>query len=275
MTHRNDCTRLTLLERVLHAAVFAPRVLPPATRPDVAGEGPVKLMLPEASGLDAPFAARFRRTVWSVHRHGRQVAVHAATSGGFALALDAIGAAVARAPRPDHRHRVEHASIAPPPLIERAAGLGVVVVSNPIFLHESGSRYRATIPNDDLPHLYAVGALARHGVLTAAASDTPVAPPSPLLGIHAAITRQSADSVTMPGEPAGLDQALAMVTRSAAYAAFADDRAGVIAPGRQADLVLLDREPNRVRLPRVLWTVIGGRPAFVADHAPPFPAYVA
>ena len=33
MTHRNDCTRLTLLERVLHAAVFAPRVLPPPRVP--------------------------------------------------------------------------------------------------------------------------------------------------------------------------------------------------------------------------------------------------
>jgi predicted amidohydrolase YtcJ len=273
MTHRNDRLRLTLLDRVLHAAAFVPHTLPPATRPDVAGDGPVKLMLPEASGLDVTFTAQFRRIVLSLHRNGRQIAVHAATRAGFALALDAIDDALGRVPRPDHRHRIEHGSIAPPSLIERAAELGVVVVGNPNFLYESGGRYRAMVPAADLPHLYPVGALARCGVITAAASDTPVTPSSPLHSIHAAITREGVDGVTIPGEPAGLDDALAMVTRSAAFAAFAGDRAGIIAPGRPANLVLLDREPGRTALPLVLWTVIDGRPAFVADRAPSFPMF--
>jgi predicted amidohydrolase YtcJ len=271
MTHRNNSTRLLLLDRVLKASAFAPHALPSATRSEVPGNGPVKLMLPETAGLDAAFAARFRRAVATAHREGRQVAVHATTHAGFALALDAIGDAVARAPRPDHRHRVEHASIAPPSLALRAAVLGVVVVSNPIFLHESGSRYRATVPHDELQHLYAVGTLARSGVVTAAASDAPVVRPSTLLGVHAAMTRQGNDGATMPGDPAGLDDALAMVTRSAAFAAFAEDRAGRIAPGLPADLVLLDRAPGSTTLPAMLWTLIGGGPVYVADHAPPFP----
>ncbi|MGE0539141.1 MAG: amidohydrolase [Dehalococcoidia bacterium] len=272
MTHRNDHTRLVLLDRVVNAAAFAPHTLPSATRPNIAGNGPVKLMLPEATGPDAAFAARFRHTVASAHQEGRQVAIHTVTHAGFSLALDAIADAFAGAPRPNHRHRIEHASIAPPPLMERTGGLGVVVVSNPIFLYESGRRYRATVPPDQLPHLYAVGTLARSGIVTAAASDAPVVRPSPLLGVHAAMTRRDAEGAILPGDPAGLDDALAMVTRSAAYAAFADDRFGTIAPGLPADLVLLNEMPGGTNLPSVLWTVIGGRPVYVADGAPPFPA---
>jgi predicted amidohydrolase YtcJ len=95
--------------------------------------------------------------------------------------------------------------------------------------------------------------------------------PSPLLSIHAAMTRTDADGNVVPGEPAGFADALAMVTRSAAFAAFAEDRAGRIAPGLPADLVLLDQLPDGGVPPSVWWTLIGGRAGFVAGDAPPYP----
>lgn len=271
LTHRNDASRLALLDQVLDAARFAPRRLPPATVPELDGTGPVKLMLPEASGLDQPFRHHFHHTVQSVHQTGRQLAIHATTEAGLSLALDAIDAALAHTPRSDHRHRIEHAAIAPPELIHRAVRLGVVVVSNPIFLHESGARYRATVPPHDLPNLYPVAALIRNGVTAAAASDTPVARPAPLDAIYAATARRDIGGTALPGATVGPEDALTMVTRAAAFAAFAEARIGSIAPGMTADLVLLDRLPSVTHRPRVLCTLIDGAPAFRAEDAPPFP----
>jgi predicted amidohydrolase YtcJ len=272
MTHTNDAERIHLLDRVCQAAGFLPHRLPPATRPGSPGVGPLKLMLAEAGGISHSQAEGLKFAVGEAHAAGRQVAVHAVTAAAVGAALDAIAAALERQPRVGHRHRVEHASICPPEPAGRAAGLGIVVVSNPAFLHESGERYRRTVAPGDLPHLYAAGLLAAKGVAVAAASDAPVAPAEPLTGIAAAISRRSAAGSALPGE--GLDPltALTMTTRNAAYAAFAEGEHGLIAPGRRADLVLLDAEPGAGYTPRLWCTLRDGVPAFRADDAPPWPA---
>ena len=61
-----------------------------------------------------------------------------------------------------------------------------------------------------------------------------------------------------------LDQALRAYTAGVAYAGFAEDRAGVLRGGMQADLVLLDRDlfrtpPEQISRARVRATVVGGR----------------
>jgi predicted amidohydrolase YtcJ len=271
MTHTNDAERLRLLEDVCQAAGFVPHRLPPATRPGMPGAGPVKLMLAEAGGISRAQAKGLNVAVGEAHAAGRQVAVHAVTVAAVDAALDAIEAALEHHPRADHRHRVEHASICPPPLAARAAGLGVVVVSNPAFLHAGGERYRRTVAPEDLPHLYAAGLLAARGVTVAAASDAPVTSAEPLIGIAAAINRRAASGLALPGEGLSPLTALTMTTRNAAYAAFADGEHGIIGPGRRADLVLLDTEPGVSQQPHVWWTLRAGVPAYLAADAPSWP----
>ena len=65
------------------------------------------------------------------------------------------------------------------------------------------------------------------------------------------------------------EEALAAVTSSAAWAAFADGRIGRIAIGQRADFVLVDRDPlmapaSEVKAIRVLQTWIGGKPVYQA-----------
>jgi predicted amidohydrolase YtcJ len=267
MTHRNDVARLDLLDRVCVAAGFRPRRLPSATAPGVAGAGPVKLMLHEAGGISVQQRRAAISIACNAAAAGRQLAIHAITRDGVGLALDAIEAALARAPHADHRHRIEHAGVCPPDLARRAAALGVVVVSNPAFLHDSGDRYLRTVAADELIHLYAAGALLRAGVTVAAASDAPVTPCVPLTSVAAAVSRRSRTGVPLPGEPVPPPAALAMVTRNAAYSAFAEHQAGAIAPGMPADFVLLSGEPGVAPDPAVWCTVIGGAPAYVAADA--------
>jgi len=271
LTHTNDAARIDLLERAWIEAGLTPRLLPPATRPNVAGDGPVKLMLGEAGGLSRAQTDALAAAVDTAHAAARQVAVHAITAEAVGAALDAIDAAARRTPRRDHRHRIEHAAVCPPPLAERAAALGVVVVSNPVFLWESGARYLRTVASDDLPHLYAAGDLADTGLTVAAASDTPVARPDPAIGAHAATTRRAATGERLPGNGMVPEPALALVTRHAAFAAFAERDHGVLAPGRRADLVLLDRLPGGETPPAVWWTILSGRLVFAGESAPHFP----
>jgi predicted amidohydrolase YtcJ len=65
------------------------------------------------------------------------------------------------------------------------------------------------------------------------------------------------------------EQALAMYTLGSAYAPFEEEHKGSIAPGKHADLVVLDAdpiqvEPDAIRATRVLLTLVDGQIVFEA-----------
>ena len=79
-------------------------------------------------------------------------------------------------------------------------------------------------------------------------SDWPVSTPDPLQAIHTAVTRTAYDDPGRAGTEAFLpEQALPLEAAFAAYtsgsARLNGSRAGVVAPGAPADVVLLDRDP--------------------------------
>jgi predicted amidohydrolase YtcJ len=92
--------------------------------------------------------------------------------------------------------------------------------------------------------------------------------PNPFPGLSAAISREDVNGQPaggwIPSERLSFEQALDAYTRGAAYAGFAEDRIGSLAPGKWADFVLLDRDPTKVD-PRslarteVLETWVGGK----------------
>ena len=266
---RNDRRRAALLAGLVAQGRFQPRlslasgyaafeaaesVDAPAIAP-----GPVKLMLNESGETLFPSPARLTEMVLAVHCAGRQVAIHAIEPRAICAALDAIEAALRQHPRPNHRHRIEHASITPPALASRIASLGVVVVSNPGFLWESGERYLSAVTSTELPWLYDVAGLRGAGVQVAAGSDAPVAPSAPLLGIAAACARRSRGGIRLPGETLAFEQAAELFTSGAAGAAFQEQARGRIAPGSLADLVLLDGDSRNLLSLRVALTILGGR----------------
>ncbi len=55
--------------------------------------------------------------------------------------LDAYEKALTAQPRADHRHRIEHCGICRPDIIERIKRLGVVPVSQPVFIIEYGDGF--------------------------------------------------------------------------------------------------------------------------------------
>src|SRR4029077_12957944 len=138
---------------------------------------------------------------------------------------------------------LEHVAECPPPLVAAIAALGLVVVTNPAFIHWRGDTYRAEPPDEARAWLYRARTLLRAGIALAGASDAPVVPPSPWVGIAAARARRTASGHELaPAERLAPAAALALFTTGAAFALHAD-RLGRLVPGGPADLTVVEPAP--------------------------------
>ena len=99
-------------------------------------------------------------------------------------------------------------------------------------------------------------------------SDWFVAPPTPLEGIYAAVTRRTLDDRNpegwVPAQKIGVEEALRAYTSAAAYASYEERDKGSLAAGKLADFVMLDRDlfaipPEEIRNAHVALTVLGGK----------------
>ena len=111
------------------------------------------------------------------------------------------------------------------------------------------------------------------GTVLAFGSDWFVAPPDPLLGIYAAVTRRTLDGQNprgwIPEQKVTVEEALRCYTAGGAYAGFEEQVKGTVAPGKLADLALIDRDitridPEEIRNAKVALTIVGGRIAYEA-----------
>jgi len=242
--------------------------LPPHYGDDGMRLGAAKIVLDETTGRLHPSPEELEEQVLRAHRAGFQVAIHAIEEGAIEAAAQALERALAQSPKPIHRHRIEHCSVCPPPLLEKLRDANVIMVTQPAFIFYSGERYLATVAPEQLPWLYRIGSFLKEGLITAAGSDSPVVPNNPLVGIYATVTRkaESGDELVIEEWVSPLE-ALKMYTQAAAYACFEDDAKGSITVGKLADLALLSADPTAV-LPEeikdinVEMTVIDGRIAW-------------
>ncbi|NEE60967.1 amidohydrolase family protein, partial [Streptomyces sp. SID8455] len=84
---------------------------------------------------------RLTRLIVDGHLAGWQLAVHAIGDRAADLALGALERAQKQKPRPDARHRIEHAGLIRPDQLPRFAALGVSAVVQPNFLRYFGDDY--------------------------------------------------------------------------------------------------------------------------------------
>lgn len=142
------------------------------------------------------------------------------------------------------RPRLEHAQHMHEDDVSRAGALGLVASMQPIHLTFDVDSI-ATELADRQARAYPMRSLARAGAVLAFGSDSPVAPPDPYEGLRAAARRAAPSGRRLtPTEAVGPDEALNAYTRGAAYAVHAEDRSGMLAPGYDADLVVLTHDPT-------------------------------
>jgi predicted amidohydrolase YtcJ len=106
-------------------------------------------------------------------------------------------------------------------------------------------------------------------------SDWFVAPLSPVLGIYAAVTRQTIDgknpSGWVPEQKLTVEEAVRAYTASGAYAEFAEKNKGTLEAGKLADVVVLSQDIFRIdaveiQKTSVVYTIVGGKVVYVTDE---------
>jgi predicted amidohydrolase YtcJ len=130
------------------------------------------------------------RILGEAHEKGFQLTAHAQGDRAVEILLNCYEEALAKHPRADHRHRIEHAGISCPDLQERMRKLDVVVTPNPVFMFVNGDKYLEYYGNR-VDVMYAIRDFIDKGIVAAIGSDAPVTFLDPLLGIHAAVNRES------------------------------------------------------------------------------------
>ncbi|MGW0391776.1 amidohydrolase [Streptomyces sp. NPDC003042] len=195
---------------------------------------------------------RITRTIVDGHLAGWQLAVHAIGDRAADLALHALERAQRIRPRPDARHRIEHAGLIRPDQLARFARIGAIAVVQPNFLRYFGDDYASIMGEDRAPWLYRGKGFLDHGITLVGSSDRPVADGSPLRAIQFMVERASASGrVIGPDEGITVDDALRSYTVGGAFACRWEDSAGTLTPGKRADLVVLGDDPRRVSTSRI------------------------
>ena len=223
------------------------------------------------SGLLQHPEADMRQWIGAADAAGLQIAVHAIGDRANAILL-AIYDSVARAHGPrDRRFRVEHAQHLRPEDIPLFGKLGVIPSMQPYHAIDDGRWVQQRIGPERIKTTYAFRTLLDTGAKLAFGSDWTVAPLDPILGVYAAVTRRTLDGKNpggwVPQQKITVAEALRAYTVGSAYATFDEAKRGVLAPGYDADVVVIDRNlftlpPDSLDRARVRYTIVGGKVVF-------------
>ena len=228
---------------------------------------------PNTSGVRVMPLDELREAVLGADEAGLHVTVHAIGDLANDDVLDVFQAAADANGPTDRRFRIEHAQHVRPSAIPRFARQGVIASVQPYHAVDDGRWAAKRIGASRLDGTYAFHSLIASGAHVTFGSDWPVAPMDPILGIHAAVTRETIDGANpdgwLPTQKVTVEQAMAAYTVANAYAGFQEHRVGRIAPGFLADIVVLDDDltaidPEAIRKVRVLKTFVGGEERYEA-----------
>ncbi|MGP4101588.1 amidohydrolase [Nonomuraea sp. KM90] len=212
------------------------------------------------TGLSYVDPDKLREYVAELDRHGFQVHFHAIGERAVREALDSF-----EGTGPANRHHIAHLQIIEPSDVPRFAALGVTANLQPLWATHHAQMDELTLPYLGEPRSswqYPFADLLAHGTRFCAGSDWPVSNADPLQGMHVAVNRTepgssvhadypTAQTPFLPGQR--LDLTTAMTAYTAGSAWINRSPAGVIEPGRPADLVVLDRDPFELP-PGEIWT---------------------
>jgi predicted amidohydrolase YtcJ len=210
--------------------------------------------------------AELKASIEFFHAEGLQLHIHTNGDEATELALDAVEAALARHPRPDHRHTLQHCQMADAAQFRRMARLGMCVNLFANHIYYWGDAHHAlTMGPDRAERMDACATALAHGVPLAIHSDAPITPLGPLFTAWCAVNRlTSSGRVLGAAERIPVADALRAITLGAAFTLRLDDRIGSIEVGKLADLCVLDDDPLAVapealKDVRIAGTVLGGR----------------
>jgi predicted amidohydrolase YtcJ len=222
---------------------------------------------PKDRGLLVNPPEKMYQWISGADKAGLHVMVHAIGDRAIAMLLDIYERVEKEDGARDRRFRVEHTQHLRERDIPRFAQLDVIASMQPYHAIDDG-RWAEQFIGKRIATTYAFRSLLDAKARLAFGSDWSVAPATPLEGIYAAVTRRTLDDKNpdgwVPAQKITVEEALRAYTTGGAYASFDESRKGMLAAGKLADLVLIDRNlfdipPEQIREAKVLATVVGGK----------------
>lgn len=201
---------------------------------------------------------------------GWQISTHSNGDKAIDQTLASYSKLLANNTKPqDRRLRIEHFTINNESQVKKAVKLGVV----PSFTIGHVDYWGAAFNNELVgaeraKRIDPAGDFKRAGGKFTLHSDTPVSPVGPLNYISEEVTRLwqlPPQKALGPDQAVSVDDAIRAVTIDAAYQIFADNIVGSLEVGKQADLVVLEKNPRTtppadIRNIKVLGTYVDGKP---------------
>jgi predicted amidohydrolase YtcJ len=202
---------------------------------------------------------------------GYQVAIHSIGDRANRETLDFFERAFAAHPAArTGRHRIEHAQVVSPSDMPRFAQLGVIASMQPGHAVEDMAWAEQRLGAERIKGAYAWRSLRRAGARLVLSSDLPGSDYNIFYELHAATTRRDRNlhpsGGWRPEERLTIEEALRGYTTWAAYAAFAENDSGMLAPGRLADVTVIDIDPfvtasdapDKLLTGSITKTIVGG-----------------
>jgi predicted amidohydrolase YtcJ len=230
---------------------------------------------PDNHGIYRTPPEKLRELILGADAAGLHITVHAIGDEGNDKVLGMFEEAIRQNGPRNRRFRIEHAQHLLTSDVPRFAQLQVIASMQPYHAIDDGRWALKPLGPERLHGAWAIRSLLDAKATVTFGSDWPVAPMDPLLGIAAAVLRQTIDGANpsgwVPQERITVQESLTAYTTANAYAGFQDDRLGRIAPGFIADLAVLDTDltrcaPEQIQRAKVLSTLVDGQVRFGSDQ---------
>jgi predicted amidohydrolase YtcJ len=226
--------------------------------------------LPGEHGLCCLAQSKAQKMVRFANAHGMSAAAHAIGDAAITEMLDVCRAVDPTGTNP-LRNAVVHCQITTPEQWHRFAAQNISAMVQPVFLDYDRQIAAARCGEVLAASSYAFGTAAALGVHVSYGTDSPVEDLNPFANLYCAVTRCGFDGSPLggwhPQERVSREEALAHYTVESAWAEFAEQEKGRIAPGFLADFVVIDRDyftipEAQIKEIQVLRTVVGGREVY-------------
>ena len=230
---------------------------------------------PADSGFMVTSADELYNAISPADSAGLQLLIHAIGDKAISELLGIFERVEKENGKKDRRFRIEHFQHIAPSDFSRIGPLNIIASVQPYHAIDDGRWAEKVIGPERIKTTYAFKALLENKAVLAFGSDWFVAPPTPLEGIYAAVTRRTIDGKTpggwVPEQKITVEQALRGYTSGSAYASFDEKKKGILKKGNLADLVILDNDittiaPEKIRDVKVLTTIVGGKIVFQRDN---------
>ena len=199
------------------------------------------------SGYPSYLPDSYKRNVASMLQSDIPILVHANGDAAIELMIDGIEEALNYGDIIDHRSVIIHAQLIREDQLDRVKELGIVpsyYAAHPYFW---GDWHRLSFGDSRASFISPLKGTINKGIPFTVHNDSPIVPSDIMRLVSISVNRLTRSGYILgPDQRVSVKEALHAVTLGAAFQYFEEDEKGSIAVGKQADFVVLEKNPMKV-----------------------------